>query len=196
MRYALFALSVVGLLLNSVASADDAKDEAMKKHRKRIQGTWQVTALTINGNKAKNEDAQKLTVVNGDDGTWSIRVEGKEISKGTSTFDPTQKPNTIDFTPTTGGGEGDHFVGIYQLKKDTRKLCFAPAGKPRPTKFSSTADNQHILVEFKRATDGQETRDGPALDTSKQQLLRRRRSSRKESVARKKGVRTERVYEE
>lgn len=150
MRYSLFGLLVVGILITAIASADDAKDEAIKKDRKRIQGTWQVTALTISGNKAKDEDAKKITVVNGDHGTWSVRSEGKEISKGTSTFDPTKKPKTIDFTPTEGGGKGDQFFGIYQLKKNTRKLCFAPAGKDRPTKFSSNPDNQHVLVTFER----------------------------------------------
>ena len=150
MRYSLFSLLIVGLLLTATSSADDAKDEAIRKDRKRIQGTWQVTALTINGNKAKDEDAKKITVINGDDGTWSVRSEGKEISKGTSTFDPTKKPKTIDFTPTDGGGKGDQFLGIYQLGKNARKLCFAPAGKDRPTEFSSTPENQHILVEFER----------------------------------------------
>jgi uncharacterized protein (TIGR03067 family) len=150
MRYSLFGLLVVGMLLTTTASADDAKGEAIKKDRKRIEGSWQVTALTINGNKAKGEDAKKITVVNGDDGTWSVRSEGKEISKGTSTFDPTQKPKTIDFTPTESGGKGDQFLGIYQLGKNNRKLCFAAAGKDRPTEFSSTPENQHILVTFER----------------------------------------------
>lgn len=150
MRYSLFSLLIVGLLLTATASADDAKDEAIRKDRKRIQGTWQVTALTINGNKAKDEDAKKLTVVNDDKGTWNLRSGNMEISKGTSTFDPTKKPKTIDFTPTDGGGKGDQFLGIYQLGKNARKLCFAPAGKDRPTEFSSTPENQHILVEFER----------------------------------------------
>lgn len=150
MRCLLCGLLIVGLLLTATASADEAKDEAIKQDRKRIQGTWQVASLTVNGNKAKDEDARKITVVNGDDGTWSVRSEGEEISKGTSTFDPTKQPRTIDFTPTEGGGKGDHFLGIYQLGKDTRKLCFAPAGKDRPTEFSSTPENQHILVTFER----------------------------------------------
>lgn len=132
------------------ASDDDAKGEAIKKDRNRIQGTWQATSLTINGNKAKDEDAKKITVVNGDDCTWIVRSEGKEISKGTSTFDPTKKPKTIDFTPTEGGGKGDQFFGIYQLGRNTRKLCLAPSGKNRPMKFSSTPENQHILVTFER----------------------------------------------
>ena len=150
MRYSLFGLLVLGVLLTTIAFADDAKDKAIMKDRKRIQGTWQVTALTINGNKAKDEDAKKITVVNGGDGTWNVRSEGKEISNGTSTFDPTKKPKTIDFTPTDGGGKGEQFFGIYQLRKDTRKLCFAPADKDRPKEFTSTPENQQILVTFER----------------------------------------------
>lgn len=150
MRYSLFRSLVVGILLTVTASADDAKDKAIKNDRKLIHGTWQVTALTINGNRAKDEDAKKITVANGDDGIWSVRSEGKEIGKGTSIFDPTKKPKTIDFTPTEGGGKCQQFLGIYQLGKVTRKLCFAPSGKDRPTEFSSTTENQHILVTFKR----------------------------------------------
>lgn len=150
MRYSLFGLLVVGVLLTTIASADDAKDEAIKKDRKRIEGTWKITGLVINGNKAKDEDAKKLTVVNDDKGTWNLRSGNMEISMGTSSFDPTMKPKTIDFTPTEGGGKGDLFLGIYQLGKNTRKLCFAPAGKDRPTEFSSTPDNQHILATFER----------------------------------------------
>ena len=96
------------------------------------------------------EDAKKLTVVNGLDGTWSLRSEDKEICKGTSTFDPTKKPKTIDFTITEGAGKGDQFLGIYELDENTRKLCFAPSGKERPTEFSSTPGYEHVLVTFVR----------------------------------------------
>lgn len=146
MRHSLSVVLVVGTLVAAVASADDA----IKKDRQQIKGTWQITTLEINGSQAKDEDAQKLTVVNGSDGTWSIRSEGQEISRGTSTFDPLKKPQTIDFTPTEGGGKGERFLGIYKLAANTRKLCFAPSGKDRPAEFISTPDNQHILVTFKR----------------------------------------------
>ena len=52
--------------------------------------------------------------------------------------------------PTSGQDQGQTLLGIYELKKNTRKLCFAPAGRNRPTEFSSTAENQHILVTFER----------------------------------------------
>lgn len=150
MRSLLYGLLVVGVSFSTIAFADDAKDEAIRKDRKRIEGTWQITALEINGNKSKDEDVKKLTVVNDDKGTWNLRSGNMEISMGTSTFDPTKKPKTIDFTPTKGDAKGDLILGIYQLGKNTRKLCFAPSGKDRPTEFSSTAENQHILVTFER----------------------------------------------
>lgn len=144
---------VLGILLTAItaiATADDAKDEAIKKDRKQIEGTWRVVALEVNGNKAMEEDAKKLTVVNGADGTWSLRSEDGEISKGTSTFDPEKKPKTIDFTPTEGAGKGNQYLGIYEIGEKTRKLCFAPPGRERPTEFSSAPGSEHILVTFER----------------------------------------------
>lgn len=141
---------IVGLLLTAIAGAEDAKDESIKKDRKLIEGTWRIVALEVNGNKSSDEDAKKLSVVNGPDGVWSLLSEGKEVAKGTNSFDPTKKPKTIDFTITEGGGKGNVHLGIYELGEKSRKLCFAPTGKDRPTEFSSTPGNEHILVTFER----------------------------------------------
>ena len=54
----------------SLAQARWLGDEAIKKDRKQIEGTWRVVALEVNGNKAMAEDAKNFTVVNGADGTW------------------------------------------------------------------------------------------------------------------------------
>ena len=138
------------MAITATATADDAKDEAIKKDRKLIEGTWRIIALEINGNKSNNEDAKKLSVVNGPDGAWSLLSEGKEIAKGTNSFDPTKKPKTIDFTITEAGGKRNGHLGIYELGEKSRKLCFAPAGKDRPTEFTSTTGSEHILVTFER----------------------------------------------
>lgn len=156
MRRSFFGLLVVGTLLSvigAIAAAADSKDEAIKKDRDRIEGTWRIVALEVDGNKATDEDAKKLSVVNGSDGTWSLLSEGNEISKGTSTFDPTKTPKTIDFTPTEGAGLGNQYLGIYELGDNNRRLCFAPPGKTRPTEFSSLPGSEHILVTFERDKD-------------------------------------------
>lgn len=153
MKRTYFGILAVGALLtaiSAIASADDATEEAIKKDRKQIEGTWRIVALVVNGNQAMEEDAKMLTVVNGSDGTWSLHAEGKEVTKGTSTFDPTKKPKTIDFTPTEGESKGKLHLGIYELGDKTRKMCFAPSGKDRPTEFASAAGSDHILVTFER----------------------------------------------
>ena len=140
------------LMTCGLAGAEDAKQQAIKKDRMKIQGTWQVVALVLNGNEANQEDANKLTVVNGSDGTWALYSEGKLVAKGTSTIDPTKRPKTLDFVITEGDGadKADQYLGIYQLGDNARKMCFLGPGKGRPTDFESTADNEVILVKFKR----------------------------------------------
>jgi uncharacterized protein (TIGR03067 family) len=149
----LYGFSLIGMLLLAIAAiafADDSGDEAIKKDRKQIEGTWRVVTLVVDGNNSMEADARKLTVVNGSDGTWSLRSEGQEVSKGTSTVDPTKKPKTIDLTPTEGDGNGKQHLGIYELGEKTRTLCFAAPGKERPTEFSSTPGSDHILVTLER----------------------------------------------
>ncbi len=150
MRCSLCGLLVIGVALTAIASADDFKDEAIKQDRQQIAGKWQIVALEIGGKKSKQEDAGKLTVVNAADGTWSLHSEGKEVSKGTSTLDPTKKPKTIDFEPTDGGANGNKYLGIYKLGENNRKLCFAPSNSGRPTEFSSKSGSPNILVTFQR----------------------------------------------
>lgn len=155
MRRADLGLMFVGVLalvltMSETASADDAKKEEVRKYHKQIEGTWRIVTLVINGNKSADEDARKLTVVNGPDGKWSLRSEGNEIVRGTTSIDPAKNPKAIDIKPTTGGDQGKKYLGIYELQENTRKLCFAPAGTKRPTEFMSTPDDGSILVEFKR----------------------------------------------
>ena len=106
--------------------------------------------VTAIGAIASADDAKKLTVVNGADGSWSLNSDGNEVSQGTSTIDPTKKPKTIDLTPTVGDDKGKQFLGIYEVGENTRRLCFAPLGKERPTEFSSITGCEHFLVTFER----------------------------------------------
>lgn len=149
MRHFITSILICGFFASTVLAADPVSD-AMKKDRKRLAGTWQVTALHVNGTKLEEQDIAKLSVVNVADGTWSVRSEGEVVAQGTSTLDPTQNPSTIDFTAVEEGEQDKQYLGIYQLKKNTRKLCFTGAANGRPTGFTSTQENQQILVEFKR----------------------------------------------
>lgn len=143
---------VLGFLITAVmgvSAADDANEDAIKKDRKRIEGTWTIVSLVVNGNSS-TVDSGKMIVVNGADGSWNLTVDGQEIVQGTTTIDPSKKPKTIDIKPTTGDDKGKIYQGIYEVGDDTRKLCFAPTGKPRPTEFTSATGSDNVLVIFER----------------------------------------------
>jgi uncharacterized protein (TIGR03067 family) len=144
----------VGLLFvgfGSLLAAGDAKDEAIKKERKKFEGTWQVVALEADGFKVGEANAKKITVLNAADGKWAIEEEGKVVARGTSVIDPTKKPKTVDLTVTEGEDKGKTVLGIYEFSgDDTRKVCLATAGKERPTKFAAPSGSDHLLAVLKR----------------------------------------------
>ncbi len=153
MKHSYCRLQIASVLFAAIATtaiADDTKDAAIKKDRKQIAGTWRVVALEVNGNKASVEDAKRITVANAVDGTWVLSNDGKVINKGPSTIDPTVKLKTIDFKPSEGEGKGQEYLGIYELGAKTRKICFAPPGKKRPTEFSSKTGSEQYFVTFER----------------------------------------------
>ena len=145
----LLAVGCMTVAMLSAFGADNADDEAVKKDRKRIEGTWKVVSFTINGNQSTG-DVGKIIVVNGADGSWNLTVNDQELVQGATTINPSKKPKEIDITPTTGDDKGKMYPGIYEVADDTRKLCFAPTGKPRPTEFTSVAGTDHVLVMFER----------------------------------------------
>jgi uncharacterized protein (TIGR03067 family) len=138
------------LVLACSAVCTFAGDDPIAKERKIYQGTWQVVAFEFDGRVVPENDAKKLTFINRADGFWAALSEGKEISSGQSDIDPTKKPKTIDFMPTLGVFSGNEYVGIYELDKDTRRICFAEKAKGRPTEFSSVAGSGHVLIKFER----------------------------------------------
>ena len=128
-------------------------DEAIKKDRQLYAGTWQAVSAEANGNKVSEEDAKKIIVINKEDGTWTLQVEGKVVARGTSKIDPAKKPKMIDLTETEGEDKGKTFLGIYEVKKDSRKVCLAESGKERPTEFKTAQDSGLLLIVMKRQKD-------------------------------------------
>jgi uncharacterized protein (TIGR03067 family) len=70
--------------------------------------------------------------------------------KGTHKLDPAKDPKQIDAVRTEGANAGETLKGIYTLDGDTYKVCFAAAGKDRPTAFSTTSGGGHRLIVMKR----------------------------------------------
>lgn len=140
--------AAAGLAVNFAAAAD--KDDAAKKDRQAYAGTWQATRIIADGNELKAEDVAKVAVVNEPDGKFQLIFDGNVTHRGKHTLDPKKTPKAIDMEVTEGNEKGKKYLGIYELKVDVRKVCYAQPGKDRPTKFESPAGSEIILAEFKR----------------------------------------------
>lgn len=116
--------------------AADTGDDAAKKNLAKFQGNWQLISMERDGKMTPAEDAKKITLtIQGD--KFILRKDATVISEGTMKLDPAKKPKEVEETITTGPNKGKKYLAIYEIDDEQHKICFAAAGKDRPTAFSS-----------------------------------------------------------
>jgi uncharacterized protein (TIGR03067 family) len=134
--------STLGVLI-----AADAGDDAAKKDLEKFQGNWHLISAERGGKKTPPEDAKKITLsIQGN--KFVLRENAVIISEGTMTLDPTKKPKEIDESITNGVHKGKVYSAIYEIDDEHHKICFAAAGKERPTAFIS--GNGQLLQVWRR----------------------------------------------
>jgi uncharacterized protein (TIGR03067 family) len=147
-----FLAGLAFTVIVAAASAGNPADEAIEKGRQECAGRWRATALEVDGVDWTPRGARPFTLVMRADGSWSLRYEKKELSKGTSTIDPTKKPKTIDFWPRSGlgvlGKDYPWWQGVYEIGPGGGRLCFASSINGRPAEFSGKKYSKSFLVRF------------------------------------------------
>ena len=141
--YGLIA-SALGVLI-----AADARDDAAKKDLEKFQGNWTLISAERDGKKTPPEEAKKITLTI-QANEFVLRKDGVIISEGTMTLDPTKTPKEIAETITVSPNKGKTFLAIYEIDDEHHKICFAAAGKERPTAFSSMPGSGQLLQVWKR----------------------------------------------
>jgi uncharacterized protein (TIGR03067 family) len=127
-------VAVSGLFL-----AADSAEDAVKKERAKLQGTWKITSFEANGGKPfGDEQLAAVTTTIDADGKLKVEANGMTIVEADTKIDPTKKPKTIDFKFTEGQLKGQTALGIYELKDDTLKYCRAAPPSSHPKKAVST----------------------------------------------------------
>jgi RNA polymerase sigma factor (sigma-70 family) len=137
------ALGVLSVLAAPPGAGDGGSD------RDRLQGTWAVTAATLDGTSDGREIDQIKQglelVFKGDKVT--IKVEAG------FTLDPTKSPKQIDLSPSLGDpNQKDPTIrGIYELSGDDLRLCIGAPDAERPAAFASAKGSRIMLLALKRA---------------------------------------------
>src|SRR5262249_7055719 len=141
MRLYVSTILVIPLLI----AAD--KSEDAENALRQMEGEWQLVSATRDGN-AMPEDMVKATrcTVKGD--KFTIIRDGKTGAEGTLKLDTAKKTKQIDMR--IGDATA---LGIYELDKDSFKLCYGRPGKNRPTEFAAKEGDGQSLSERKRHKD-------------------------------------------
>lgn len=120
---------------------------SQKDDKEKLKGTWVVVSVEAGGRKMPEEEVKNrnmsMTFVED-----KIVLEGffkGKGARGTFKLDSTKKPRTIDVDLE----DEKDAVGIYELEKDSLKLCISESGTPRPTEFTGKGEQQLFVLKRK-----------------------------------------------
>ncbi len=136
------------VLLVAVAVQPEPADRS-KKELKRLQGTWTMAALEIDGKDvpADKIDGTTLTIKE-DRYTVKVKANSNECALR---LDPNQKPAAIDMIFTKPGGATETYAGIYELKDGTLRIARGiTAEHKRPDQFMTWPDTGYFVVTWRR----------------------------------------------
>jgi uncharacterized protein (TIGR03067 family) len=118
-----------------------AREEAARRDRERLQGTWSF----VSGKR----EAQLL--ISGDH--FTMRFRNGDIYVGTYTVDPTHRPRAMDLVIHDGpeAYRGKTALAIYELDGEHLIWCPAEPGREdRLRAFPPEDDQGHLCIIFRR----------------------------------------------
>ena len=140
-------LMITGLGVLLAACSRHAPPSVPKTDLDRLQGTWNLTSAMQDGNALPDDKVKQTTIVfKGDTFRFPGSAEYATSKEGTIKLDESKTPKEMDAIST----EKEVMLGIYRLEENGYKVCFAPAGKPRPTEMTSTPGSGYILQAWER----------------------------------------------
>src|SRR5262245_19649122 len=122
--------------------------ETVSNDLDRLQGSWTVTTLEVDGQKMSRDMF----------GNAQVRVKGGRFVstgmgveyEGTIEVDPLTRPRKLTLKFDAGPEKGNSNLAIYELKDDTWKLCIATRGDVRPTRFATKPGSGFALETLVR----------------------------------------------
>jgi uncharacterized protein (TIGR03067 family) len=147
MKARLLIITTLGLLVAACNRQEPAAPAAPKTDLDRFQGTWYLVMAMQDGKTLPEDKVKQTTIVfKGDTFRFPGSAEYATSKAGTIKLDETKTPKEMDAIST----EKEVMLGIYALDEGGYKVCFAPAGKPRPTALGSSPGSGYILQVWAR----------------------------------------------
>jgi uncharacterized protein (TIGR03067 family) len=144
---ATFALVLLLLGAETGLPQGSEKDDP-KTMDKLVEGVWEEASLVRNGKEVEPlKKGKRVASIKGEN--FTVRV-GEEVFGATIKLDPTKTPKAIDFKPLQGPNKGLTALGIYEVKGDELRICYAEVGKERPAEFGSKEGSHQSLRLYKR----------------------------------------------
>jgi uncharacterized protein (TIGR03067 family) len=158
MKARLLMIAAAGLLIGA-CNRQASAPAAPKTDLDRFQGTWYLVKAMQDGKSLPEDKVKQTTIVfKGDTFRYPGSVEYATSKEGTIKLDETKTPKEMDVTSTE-----KVMLGIYALHEGGYKVCFAPAGKPRPTALGAAPGTGYIHPPGLGAAEESLTQIGPRL---------------------------------
>lgn len=120
----------------------------MKHEQPLLEGSWQPFKAEMEGALAPELVVQRTTLtVRGS--RYVVDFAGETADKGRIVLEEAEPHGVIRLTSTHGETDGRLLEGIYQLRGDLLRICFALSGS-LPTDFTAPAASQRYLVLYRR----------------------------------------------
>jgi uncharacterized protein (TIGR03067 family) len=129
----------------------------MKKDIEKLQGTWNIVALEMEGQKMAT--AGSKIVIKGN--RFTTLAMGAKYA-GSIAVNETASPKTFDLKFTSGPEKGNTSLGIYELDEDAWKICISVTSKTRPQKFATAPGSGHALETLQREKPGTQKKEAAA----------------------------------
>jgi len=146
----MFAKSFCLYPLLCLALAQPSNDDKAKKDLERLQGTWIMHALEINGKEVAPQQFQDtLLIVKANE--YTTKVKDRMPPGFRLKLDPSKNPPAVDMIQTMPDGSEKVIKGIYKFENDTFKLCrgLTPE-QERPNQFATWPDTNYFVVTWKK----------------------------------------------
>ncbi len=136
------------IILATASTGFCAEPKAPAKEAAKFNGTWALSSGTMSGEKLADEVQKSihLTLTNG---KYRVKI-GDQTDEGTYKVDESKTPNTLTLTGTNGPNKGKTMLAIYELDKETLKVCYDLSGKAFPDKFESKPNTTSFLATYER----------------------------------------------